>query len=62
MLVGVPLKDDEFKIYPMNFLNDRILKGTFWCDYKPWTDLTNLVKMYVKKVNAKRCFFRILFT
>jgi Zn-dependent alcohol dehydrogenase len=45
MLVGVPLKDDEFKIYPMNFLNDRILKGTFWCDYKPWTDLTNLVEM-----------------
>ena len=62
MLVGVPLKDDEFKIYPMNFLNNRTLKGTFCGDYRPWTDLTNLVEMYIKKVNAKCYFFRSLFT
>lgn len=62
MLVGVPLKDVEFKIHPMNFLNDRTLKGTFWCDYKPWMDLTNLVEMHIKKVNAKCYFLCILFT
>jgi len=33
MVEGVPQKDDEFKIHPMNFLN--FLKGAFCGGYKP---------------------------
>jgi len=56
MLVGVPLKDDEFRIHPLNFLNNRTLKGTFCGDYRPWTDLTNLVDMYIKGGKCKVLF------
>jgi Zn-dependent alcohol dehydrogenase len=37
----------------MNLLNERTLKGTFFGNFKPRTDLPNVVEMYMKKVNAK---------
>uniref|UniRef100_J3N6S1 Alcohol dehydrogenase 1 n=1 Tax=Oryza brachyantha TaxID=4533 RepID=J3N6S1_ORYBR len=49
VLVGVPHKDAEFKTHPMNFLNERTLKGTFFGNYKPRTDLPNVVELYMKK-------------
>ncbi|KAG2557267.1 hypothetical protein PVAP13_8NG246300 [Panicum virgatum] len=49
VLVGVPHKDAEFKTHPMNFLNERTLKGTFFGSYKPRTDLPNVVELYMKK-------------
>ncbi|KAL9249169.1 Alcohol dehydrogenase 1-like protein [Drosera capensis] len=35
VLVGVPNKDDAFKTHPINFLNERTLKGTFYGNFKP---------------------------
>uniref|UniRef100_A0A804NL10 alcohol dehydrogenase n=1 Tax=Zea mays TaxID=4577 RepID=A0A804NL10_MAIZE len=49
VLVGVPHKDDQFKTHPMNFLSEKTLKGTFFGNYKPRTDLPNVVEMYMKK-------------
>jgi len=49
VLVGVPHKDAEFKTHPMKFLNERTLKGTFFGNFKPRTDLPNVVEMYMKK-------------
>ncbi|OAY75829.1 alcohol dehydrogenase 1-like isoform X2 [Ananas comosus] len=49
VLVGVPSKDDSFKTKPINFLNERTLKGTFFGNYKPRTDLPKVVDMYMKK-------------
>ncbi|KAL3728933.1 hypothetical protein ACJRO7_033511 [Eucalyptus globulus] len=49
VLVGVPNKDDAFKTHPMNFLNERTLKGTFFGNYKPRTDIPNVVEMYMRK-------------
>ena len=57
MLVGVPHKDAEFKTHPMNFLNERTLKGTFFGNYKPRTDLPNVVELYMKKVNAIKVWY-----
>jgi Zn-dependent alcohol dehydrogenase len=54
VLVGVPHKDAEFKTHPMNFLNERTLKGTFFGNFKPRTDLPNVVEMYMRKVNRNR--------
>ncbi|KAI3855129.1 hypothetical protein MKX03_018523, partial [Papaver bracteatum] len=34
-LVGVPNEDGAFKTHPMNLLNERTLKGTFFGNYKP---------------------------
>ncbi|KAJ1384407.1 hypothetical protein SESBI_42547 [Sesbania bispinosa] len=48
VLVGVPSKDDAFKTHPMNLLNERTLKGTFYGNYKPRTDLPNVVEKYMK--------------
>ncbi|XP_044973894.1 alcohol dehydrogenase 1-like [Hordeum vulgare subsp. vulgare] len=48
VLVGVPHKDAEFKTHPMNFLNERTLKGTFFGNFKPRTDVPNVVEMYMK--------------
>ena len=62
VLVGVPHKDAEFKTHPMNFLNERTLKGTFFGNFKPRTDLPNVVELYMKKVNAKCYFFGSLVT
>ncbi|CAL5417556.1 unnamed protein product [Camellia sinensis] len=49
VLVGVPNKDDSFKTHPMNLLNERTLKGTFFGNYKPRTDLPSVVEKYMNK-------------
>ncbi|BBH08789.1 alcohol dehydrogenase 1 [Prunus dulcis] len=49
VLVGVPSKDDAFKTHPVNFLNERTLKGTFYGNYKPRSDLPGVVEMYMNK-------------
>ncbi|XP_011022977.1 PREDICTED: alcohol dehydrogenase [Populus euphratica] len=49
VLVGVPNKDDSFKTHPMNFLNERTLKGTFFGNYKPRSDLPSVVEKYMNK-------------
>ncbi|KAL6311148.1 hypothetical protein AAG906_025697 [Vitis piasezkii] len=49
VLVGVPNRDDSFKTHPMNLLNERTLKGTFFGNFKPRTDLPRLVEKYVNK-------------
>ncbi|XP_020531712.1 alcohol dehydrogenase 1 isoform X2 [Amborella trichopoda] len=49
VLVGVPNKDAEFRTHPMNFLNERTLKGTFFGNYKPRSDLPSVVDKYMKK-------------
>lgn len=51
MLVGVPNKDDAFKTHPMNILNERTLKGTFFGNYKPRTDIPGVVEKYMNKVS-----------
>ncbi|KAK4273936.1 hypothetical protein QN277_017235 [Acacia crassicarpa] len=48
VLVGVPNKDDAFKTHPINFLNERTLKGTFYGNYKPRSDLPSVVDQYMK--------------
>nr|QMS43729.1 alcohol dehydrogenase [Betula platyphylla] len=49
VLVGVPSKDDAFKTHPMNLLNERTLKGTFFGNYKPRTDIPGVVEKYMNK-------------
>ncbi|PWA66844.1 alcohol dehydrogenase 1 [Artemisia annua] len=49
VLVGVPSKDDEFKTLPINLLNERTLKGTFFGNYKPRTDIPGVVEKYMNK-------------
>ncbi|KAL9449653.1 hypothetical protein AB3S75_011553 [Citrus x aurantiifolia] len=49
VLVGVPNKDDAFKTHPMNLLNERTLKGTFFGNYKPRSDLPSVVEKYMNK-------------
>ncbi|KAK6115001.1 hypothetical protein DH2020_007270 [Rehmannia glutinosa] len=49
VLVGVPHKDAVFKTPPMNFLNERTLKGTFFGNYKPRSHLPSVVEMYMNK-------------
>ena len=51
VLVGVPNKDDSFKTHPINFLNEKTLKGTFFGNYKPRSDLPSVVEKYMNKVN-----------
>ncbi|KAJ0085324.1 hypothetical protein Patl1_08150 [Pistacia atlantica] len=48
VLVGVPNKDDEFKTHPINFLTERTLKGTFFGNFKPRSDIPNVVEKYMK--------------
>lgn len=50
VIVGVPQKDAVFKTNPMNFLNGRTLKGTFFGNYKPRSDLPGVVEQYMNKV------------
>jgi alcohol dehydrogenase class-P len=47
VLVGVPHKDAVFKTHPLNFLSERTLKGTFYGNYKPRTDIPNVVELYM---------------
>lgn len=49
VLVGVPNKGDSFKTSPMNLLNERTLKGTFFGNYKPRSDLPSVVDKYMNK-------------
>ena len=49
VLVGVPHKEAVFKTHPMNFLNERTLKGTFFGNYKPRTGLPGVGDMYMRK-------------
>ncbi|XP_030951584.1 alcohol dehydrogenase-like [Quercus lobata] len=49
VLVGVPNKDDSFQTHPVNFLNERTLKGTFFGNYKPRTDIPSVVEKYMNK-------------
>ncbi|CAN1268387.1 Alcohol dehydrogenase 2 [Linum perenne] len=49
VLVGVPNKDDEFKTHPMNFLSERTLRGTFYGNFKPRTDIPHVVEKYLNK-------------
>ncbi|KAL3845447.1 hypothetical protein ACJIZ3_002850 [Penstemon smallii] len=49
VLVGVPNKDDAFKTHPINLLNERTLKGTFFGNYKPRSDIPSVVEKYMKK-------------
>ncbi|KAK8624076.1 hypothetical protein V6N13_065433 [Hibiscus sabdariffa] len=49
VLVGVPNKDDAFKTHPVNLLNERTLKGTFFGNYKPRTDIPAVVEKYMNK-------------
>ncbi|KAE9615279.1 hypothetical protein Lal_00048133 [Lupinus albus] len=49
VLVGVPKKDAEFRTNPMNFLAGRTLKGTFYGNYKPRTDLPSIVEKCMNK-------------
>ncbi|RWW12912.1 hypothetical protein GW17_00023402 [Ensete ventricosum] len=49
VLVGVPNKDDMFMTKPVNLLNERTLRGTFFGNYKPRTDLPSVIDMYMKK-------------
>ncbi|KAL4651547.1 hypothetical protein ACB092_01G168500 [Castanea dentata] len=49
VLVGVSNKDDAFKTHPMNILNERTIKGTFFGNYKPRSDLPLVVEKYMNK-------------
>ncbi|KAJ0924354.1 putative alcohol dehydrogenase [Helianthus annuus] len=49
VLVGVPHKDAVFKTGPINLLNERTLKGTFFGNYKPRSDIPSVVEKYMNK-------------
>ncbi|KAL4565815.1 hypothetical protein LXL04_029921 [Taraxacum kok-saghyz] len=49
VLVGVPHKDAVFKTSPLNLLNERTLKGTFFGNYKPRSDIPSVVEKYMNK-------------
>ncbi|THU46689.1 hypothetical protein C4D60_Mb09t07550 [Musa balbisiana] len=49
VLVGVPHKDAVFKTHPVNFLVERTLKGTFYGNYKPCSDIPAVVEKYMAK-------------
>ncbi|KAJ0571690.1 putative alcohol dehydrogenase [Helianthus annuus] len=49
VLVGVPHKDAVFKTSPLNVLNERTLKGTFFGNYKPRSDIPSVVEKYMNK-------------
>ena len=56
VLVGVPSKDDSFQTHPVNFLNERTLKGTFFGNYKPRTNIPSMVEKYMNKVSLCFCY------
>ncbi|GMP79667.1 hypothetical protein CsSME_00035120 [Camellia sinensis var. sinensis] len=49
VLVGFPHKDAVFKTHPMKFLKERTLKGTFFGNYKPRSDIPSVVEKYMNK-------------
>ncbi|XP_022039661.1 alcohol dehydrogenase 1-like [Helianthus annuus] len=42
-------QDAVFKTSPMNLLNERTLKGTFFGNYKPRSDIPSVVEKYMNK-------------
>ena len=56
VLVGVPNKDDSFKTHPVNFLNERTLKGTIFGNYKPCTNISFVLEKYMNKVSLCFCY------
>ena len=54
VLVGVPHKDAVFKTSPMNLLSERTLKGSFFGNYKPRSDLPSVVEKYMNKVKLHK--------
>lgn len=50
VLVGVPHKEAVFKTHPIHFLNEKTLKGTFYGNYKPRTDIPAVVEQYMAGV------------
>ena len=56
ILVGVSNKDDSFKTHPVNFLNERTLKGTFFGNYKPCTNISSVLEKYMNKVSLCFCY------
>lgn len=53
VLIGVPNKDAEFKTHPVNLLNKRPLKGTFFGNYEPRIYLHSVIEKYMDKVGTK---------
>ncbi|MED6136425.1 alcohol dehydrogenase [Stylosanthes scabra] len=49
VLVGLPGNEDEFKTKTMNFLYERTVKGTFYGNYKPLSDIPSVVEKYMNK-------------
>eukprot|EP01018_Ginkgo_biloba_P014286 Gb_18735 [translate_table: standard] len=49
VLVGVPHMDAVFKTHPGKFLHGRTLKGTFFGNYKPRSDIPTVVDQYMNK-------------
>ncbi|XP_049344159.1 uncharacterized protein LOC125821368 [Solanum verrucosum] len=49
VLIGIPHKEAVFKTHPMNFLHERTLKGTFFGNYKPRSDIPSVVEKYMNK-------------
>ena len=47
----MPSKDDAFMTNPMNFLNERTVKGTIFGNYRPRTDIPARVEKYMNKVS-----------
>ena len=47
----MPSKDDAFMTNPMNFLNERTVKGTIFGNYRPRTDIPSRVEKYMNKVS-----------
>ena len=52
VLVGVPNKNDAFRTHPINVLTENTLKGTFFGNYKPRTDLPSVVEKCMNKANS----------
>lgn len=52
VIVGVPTKDAEFKTHPINFMEGRTLKGTFYGNFKTRSDIPSVVEKYMNKVNV----------
>ncbi|KAF3775297.1 Alcohol dehydrogenase 1 [Nymphaea thermarum] len=52
-----------FKTHPMNFLNEKTRKGTFYENYKPRSDIPRVVELYMKKELEldKFCTHRVSF-
>ena len=45
----MPNKDAVFMTKPINVLNERTLRGTFFGNYKPRSDLPSVVDMYMRR-------------